>query len=103
MLPRAITYLLRGGDVGSGIVLAGLLGVVRYRPLALAELLRRRCLVRHVVLSVECRWSSLEVAWQFGVVWASHGLLAAAERVFLYPSVDYVIAVEQLREAASTS
>ena len=45
------TYLLGHSDVLSRVVFAGLLGVVRYRPLALGKLLRSG-LVRHVELCV---------------------------------------------------
>jgi hypothetical protein len=52
MLSRMITYLLGDGDVLSRVVLAGLLRVVRYRPLALGELLGRGFGVRHFELLV---------------------------------------------------
>jgi hypothetical protein len=45
-LPVGGTYLLGLGDVLSRVVLAGLLRVVRHRPLALGVLLCRGC-VRH--------------------------------------------------------
>lgn len=45
------TYLLGHSSVVSRVVFAGLLGVVRYRPLALGKLLRGG-LVRHVELCV---------------------------------------------------
>jgi hypothetical protein len=47
------THLLEDGDVRSRVVLARLLRVVRYRPLALGELLGRGFGVRHVV-SISC-------------------------------------------------
>lgn len=52
MLLRLRTYLLGDGDVLSRVVLAGLLRVVRYRPLALGELLGRGFGVRHFELLV---------------------------------------------------
>ena len=52
MLSCLRTYLLGDGDVLSRVVLAGLLRVVRYRPLALGELLGRGFGVRHFELLV---------------------------------------------------
>ena len=52
MLSHLLTYLLGDGDVLSRVVLAGLLRVVRYRPLALGELLGRGFGVRHFELLV---------------------------------------------------
>ena len=52
MLSYLRTYLLGDGDVLSRVVLAGLLRVVRYRPLALGELLGLGVGVRHFELLV---------------------------------------------------
>ena len=52
MLSYLRTYLLGDGDVLSRVVLAGLLRVVRYRPLALGELLGRGFGVRHFEMLV---------------------------------------------------
>ena len=54
-----VTYLLGHGNVLSRVVLARLLGVVRYRPLALGKLLGRR-FVRHAELCCR-RVEALEV------------------------------------------
>ena len=47
-LPPATTYLFGDRNIHSRIVLASLLGVVWYRPLALSELLRCWFVVRHL-------------------------------------------------------
>lgn len=54
---KEASYLLGRADVLSRIVLAGLLAGSGYRPLALAELLRRRSLVRH------CRYVGCRRSW----------------------------------------
>lgn len=67
MLPCLRTYLLGDGDVLSRVVLAGLLRVVRYRPLALGELLGRGFGVRHFELLVSLVSPREVVRWTLGI------------------------------------